>query len=454
MRGNALRWRLGIAAAGLIALALLVGGVGLVLIFDRVLDARTVQELDRAAKLIAGRVVLAPDGALHLPNPPSDPRFASPYGGLYWQVGRERGSGQDGTLRSRSLWDQELLPPDPGGEPSRGLALAGPDGGRLIAVERRLRIGSGDQETGIVILVALDRRELAASRTSYVGLLVPSLVGLGVVLSLAMVLFLRRALRPFRALRDDLRAVHEGRRTTLPTGFPDEVQPLVDDLNRLIAAQGRALERAQAQAGDMAHGLKTPLTVLTAAARREAAAHPGLSAEIEEQALAMSRRVERALARARITAGSGLRRPVCAVAPVVERLVRVLRRLPDGASLDWQLAVPDDLAYPGEEGDLTELLGNLLDNAGKWAHRRVRVSGAEGADGARVVIDDDGPGMSEEAMEGIARGRRWDESKPGTGFGIAISRDIAGETGARLDLGRSDLGGLRVTLIWPAGRTA
>ncbi|WP_232630405.1 ATP-binding protein, partial [Methylobacterium sp. Leaf118] len=155
----------------------------------------------------------------------------------------------------------------------------------------------------------------------------------------------------------------------------------------------------------------------------------------------------RTLARARAVSG-GLRRRACPAAPVAERIVGALRRLPDGEALRWEIALPASLAFPGDEGDLTEILGNLLDNARKWAHRRIVVSGGAEGEAACLVVEDDGPGMSEGAIAGIARGRRWDESRPGTGFGIAIARDLVEATGAEMRLGRSDLGGLRVVLHW------
>ena len=442
MRGRSLRLRLGLAASALIALALALAGIGLVGLFDRVLQIRAAEDLDRTAKFLAGQVVLAPDATPSLTVEPPDPRFRTPYGGLYWQIG---GDGAE-TLRSRSLWDKRLEAPSlpPGTVEDQTLDLVGPDGGRLIAVLRRVGIDKGGDKAPVTIMVAIDRKDLAASRATFLGLLVPSLVALGLVLSLAMVIFVQRALAPFRALRDDLRAVHEGRRTTLPTGFPDEVQPLVDDLNRLIGLQERALLRARTQAGDMAHGLKTPLAVLTALARRVADDHPDLANEVEEQAHAMGRQVERSLVRARIAAVGNLRRRSCMVHPVVDRLVATLRRLPDAASLSWDVVVPETLTYPGDEGDLTEMLGNLLDNARKWAHRRVMVMGS--SDG--LTIEDDGPGMNDEAMSQVARGKRWDEARSGTGFGIAISSDIAEETGALITLAPSKLGGLRVHLDW------
>ncbi|SDO49545.1 Signal transduction histidine kinase [Methylobacterium phyllostachyos] len=449
MSRHSLRLRLGLAAAALIALALLLAGIGLTVILDRVLDTRTADGLDRTAKLIAGRVSLAPDGSPTLSREPPDPRFATPYGGLYWQV--EAGSH---VLRSRSLWDKslklgslDLSRADAAGT----VDTTGPDGGRLIAVVQPLTIGPSGGETELRVIVAEDRRNLAASRTTFLRLLVPALVALFVVLTLAMALFVRRALAPFRVLQADLLAVHAGTRTRLPEHFPDEVRPLVADLNRLLDAQERALIRARDAAADMAHGLKTPLAVLDALARRTEPADPTLSAEIAEQARAMGGQVERALARARIAASGDLRRRSCRVAPVAERLVATMRRLPEGGSLDWVVSVPETLAYPGEEGELMEVLGNLLDNARKWAHRRVRITGAAEPGRQTLALDDDGPGMSTAAIAGIGRGQRWDETRPGTGFGIAIARDVAEAAGAQLVFGRSELGGLRAELTWPGG---
>lgn len=443
---RSLRLRLAVAASCLIALALVLAGLGLVVIFDRVLDARTADDLDRTAKYLAGQVALSPQGAPSIASEPPDPRFAMPYGGLYWQIAGPEGR----AARSRSLWDKGFdgPRPDAGGEAMRVVELAGPDRARLIAVVRHVGLERAGREVPLTVTVAMDRRDLEASRSAYLASLVPSLALLGLVLALAMWVFVQKALAPLQELREDLAAIHRGERATLPVHFPDEVQPLVDDLNRLIAARERALDRARKQAGDMAHGLKTPLAVLSALARRIGDERPDVSRELDEQSMAMSRQVERSLARARVAAGADLRRLVCPVAPVVERLVGTLRRLPDGDSLSWSVSIAPDLAYPAEEGDLTELLGNILDNARKWAHRRVLVSGTRDGSGHLLAVEDDGPGMSPEAMSRIARGQRWDETMPGTGFGIAISSDIARETGAALDLGRSELGGLKVTLGW------
>ncbi|MCJ2024421.1 sensor histidine kinase [Methylobacterium sp. J-067] len=449
MRGNSLRLRLGLAAAALIGLALLLAGFGLTIIFDRVLEARTADELDRAAKLLVGRVGLAPDGAPTLSREPPDPRFATPYGGLYWQIEAPDRK----LLRSRSLWDKQLdLPDDRGGDAATVSDATGPDGGRLIALSRSIEIGgAGGTATRLRVAVAEDRRSLAASRATFLSLLVPSLAALFGALTLAMAVFVHRALAPFRALRADLAAIHAGTRERLPEAFPDEVRPLVSDLNRLLDAQERALVRARAGAADMAHGLKTPLAVLDAVRRGLSAAEPVLAEEIAEQTRAMNGQVERALARARLTERANLQKRVCAVSPVAERLIATMQRLPEGGSLSWDVAIPAGLTYPGDEGELMEVLGNLLDNARKWAHRRVRVTGT--GDGSRgcLSVSDDGPGMSQTALAGLGRGVRWDESRPGTGFGLAIARDVAGAAGARMEFGVGPGGGLEVQVLWNAG---
>ena len=185
MRGRSLRLRLGLAASALITLALALAGLGLVVLFDRVLQIRAAEDLDRTAKFLAGQVVLTPDGMPSLTVDPPDPRFGTPYGGLYWQIG---GDGVE-ALRSRSLWDKRLdVPPlPPGTIEKRTLDLDGPDGCHLIAVSRRVEIDRGADRVPVTIAVAIDQNDLAASRATFLSLLVPALVVLGLALSLAMV---------------------------------------------------------------------------------------------------------------------------------------------------------------------------------------------------------------------------------------------------------------------------
>ncbi|WP_288582910.1 HAMP domain-containing sensor histidine kinase [uncultured Methylobacterium sp.] len=444
MRVGSLRLRLGLAATVLIGLALLLAGFGLTLILDRVLDARTADDLDRTVKLLAGRVGVASDGAPTLSREPPDPRFTTPYGGLYWQVETPDGR----ALRSRSLWDKRLDGLRPADGDARSVVdVVGPEREQLLALSRTIEIGNAG--TKLRITVAEDRRQMAESRATFIRLLVPSLFVLFAVLTLAMTIFVHRALAPFRALRADLAAVHAGTRGRLSGSFPDEVSPLVSDLNRLLDAQERALTRAQASAADMAHGLKTPLAILDALTRQHPDATPALSKEIAEQTRAMTGQVERALTRARLSRTDDLRRRSCPVAPVVEQLVATMRRLPEGDSLVWDLSISDTLTYPGDEGEVMDVLGNLLDNARKWAHRRVTISGEVDGVTASLTVSDDGPGMDKAVLAGLGRGIRLDESRPGTGFGLAIARDVAEAAGAQLTFERRFGGGLTVKVAWP-----
>lgn len=450
---NSLRARLILSAAALVTLALVLTGFGLRVVMDSVLNERTVTELDRLAKDLAGLAEIDANGNVLLRRVPADPRSTGAYGGLYWQLQPDRGA----PLRSRSLWDTELaLPPGTlpvSGSGQRVLDLSGPEGSRLIAVVRQIRILRDGAARELAIVVALDRRELAESRRSFLQLLVPALVGLGLVLVLAMALFVHRALLPFRTLRRDLRALHEGQRDALPNDLPEEVQPLADDLNRLIAMQGAAVSRARTQAGDLAHGLKTPLAILEALARSAAERGDSETArEIEEQAAMMRTQVERVLARARVASAGSVRRERAEAQAVARRLVDVMRRLPTDSPLDWGLDVPAGLHLPVSADDLTEMLGNLLDNARKWSRSRVFLTALAETGSVGLVLDDDGPGMEGNEIAAVERGRRWDEATPGSGFGLAITRDLAEAGGGRLTLSAAPSGGLRAVLSWPARR--
>lgn len=447
MTRGSLRVRLSVAAAGLVALALALGGVGLFLIFDAALDRRTADELNHTAKLLAGGVGFDPAGEITVETPPADPRYATPYGGLYWQI---ESAGKK-PLRSRSLWDRSIaLPRAPDADMAHHATtdLEGFDGRALIAVFRTVRIASAPGKPLVVITVAMDRSQLSASRAMVERLLPVSLGALGLLLALAMAAFVHRALSPFRTLRADLQGVHDGREERLRGAYPSEVQPLVDDLNRLVAQQEDALGRARTQAADMAHGLKTPLAVLDALARRVEDRHPALSAEIDEQSLAMQEQVSRTLARARSATAAGLQKRSTEVTPVLEQLVAAMRRLPGSERISWRLDARDALRYPASEGELLEMLGNLVDNARKWAKGGVAIRVMARAGGGAVAVEDDGPGMAPSEIAAIDRGRRWDEATPGTGFGLAITRDLAASTGGRLRLSAGPQGGLSATIEW------
>ena len=262
----------------------------------------------------------------------------------------------------------------------------------------------------------------------------------------------RRGLASIDQLRARLAAVHQGRERRVEGDYPAEVQPLVTDLNTLLDHRERTVGRALARAGDLAHGLKTPLAVLAHEAdRAEAGGQAELAAGIREQIEAMRRQVDYQLARARAAAAGATPGARCLVGESAEALSRTLRRLHAERGVAVEIDVPADHAVRAERADLDEMLGNLLDNACKWARSRVRL--ASGAAGGRltVEIDDDGPGLEPAMCERVLqRGVRADEAAPGSGLGLAIVGDLVEMYGGSLALARSPLGGLRARLELPA----
>jgi signal transduction histidine kinase len=261
----------------------------------------------------------------------------------------------------------------------------------------------------------------------------------------------RRGLSPVNQLRLRLSNLRDGRTRRVEGDYPSEVQPLVDDLNALLAHQERAVSRARAKAGDLAHGLKTPLAVLAQeAARARAGGHAELASAIDQQVARMQRQVDYHLAQARAAASGSAPGARCAIGDSVDGLVRALQRLHADRPLRIDVAVPADHAAAVERPDLDEMLGNLLDNACKWAGSRVSV--ASSLDGGPLVVhvDDDGTGLDPSMrLKVLQRGVRADEAAPGSGLGLAIVRDLAELYGGSIALTDSPLGGLRATLRLP-----
>jgi signal transduction histidine kinase len=275
---------------------------------------------------------------------------------------------------------------------------------------------------------------------------------LGFVLMAAGVLGLRRGLMPFRRLRERLTAVRVGDNRRVEGAYPSEVQPLIDDLNALLEDRDKAVKRALATAGDLAHGLKTPLALLAQEADRAAAAgNSDLAENIGQQVERMSRQVTYHLARAR-AAASGVRGAApCPVAPCADALVRTLLKLYAGRALDISWNIAPDFGARVQREDLDEILGNLLDNACKWARSRI-VLDARRMDGQLILtLDDDGPGLARDLRSAVLeRGVRIDEGAPGSGLGLAIVRDLAELYGGSVSLDDSRLGGLLARVALPA----
>ena len=258
----------------------------------------------------------------------------------------------------------------------------------------------------------------------------------------------RGAIRPLEAIRRRLADVQKGTVRELPGAYPSEIQPLVDDLNALLAHHERIVTRANARAGDLAHGLKTPLAVLANEAGR--LTDRDLAATITQQVMLMRRQVDYHLAHARAAAAGAPLNAACAVAESVDALCRTMQRLHADRGVRIDVAVDPAHALRVRREDLDEMLGNLLDNACKWASSRVSVTSSRIGDRIAVVVDDDGPGLAPSLREEVLqRGVRADEAAPGSGLGLAIVRDISGLYGGAIALDSSPHGGLRATLTLP-----
>ena len=262
------------------------------------------------------------------------------------------------------------------------------------------------------------------------------------------VLVVRRGLSPFRIMRARLADVRQGRSARLDGEYPTEVGPLVDDLNALLDERERRVARAVAKAGDLAHGLKTPLAVLAQEIERaDAGGQHELAESMRQQVTRMRRQIDSHLAQARVTAAGVATHAQANVADAARALARTMERLHATRALPIDIAVPVDHTVHVAFEDLEEMLGNLLDNACKWARSRVHVSSDAHADRLVINVDDDGPGLDASLHERVLRrGVRADEATPGSGLGLSIVSDLAAAYGGSITLHQSTLGGLRAKL--------
>ena len=302
--------------------------------------------------------------------------------------------------------------------------------------------------TALLLKLSRNHPELAFSGPTWHA----TMIIVGGAFILAGFVLVRKALAPFGVLRAGLSSVRDGRSPKVEGDYPTEVQPLVNDLNALLDERERAVARALTTAGDLAHGLKTPLAVLAQEAEQAAAAgHDDLAMTLRQQVERMRRQVDYHLARARATASSreapGVR---CAVLPSVEGLVRTMRRLHVERELSIDADVSPAHEMRGRREDLEEMLGNLLDNACKWARSRVAISSSIDHDRLVIAVDDDGPGLDPSMRaQVLQRGVRADQRVRGSGLGLAIVSDLAELYGGAVALETSPLGGTRARLELP-----
>jgi signal transduction histidine kinase len=441
---NSLTFRLIVGASLLCGATLLAAYVLISTLFDlhlrRGVDADLIDRLD---DLAAGLETTA-DGGIHLAREPDMPKYDRQLSGQYWQVESE----DTPPIRSRSLWDARL--PRPAADIALGKIslreIKGPRSERLRLAQRTLQFEM--PAPPVTFSVAADLAPMEAAARQFSRILAISLIVLGVGLVSAVVLQVRVGLRPLEGIKATLAAIRAGTVQRLSDDAPTEIAPLARELNALLDHHGSLIDRARGQAGDLAHALKTPLAVLRNEIENEQTPDRKLALE---QITTMTEAVQHHLARAQAAGGARLLGVRADAAHAIEALARTLPRMSDrDIEVEVTLAAKP-LWFAGEAQDLSELLGNLLDNACKWATAKVRIAAARADDRLKVEIGDDGPGIAaDQRALALQRGGRLDERKPGSGLGLTIALDLATLYGGTLTLGQSALGGLKVELDLPA----
>ncbi|MEO1265816.1 MAG: ATP-binding protein [Pseudomonadota bacterium] len=432
-------------AAVLVAVA--IAAIGLTMLFrahvegwiDRTLDAHMSQ-------LISG-IDRGAGGKLSVSQEPADPRFAQPLSGMYWEV-VVVGTGQ--VFRSRSLWDYEIKLPPVTRSSGRLVhhKLAGPQGEALYALQRRVilpeRLGGRPAQ----FAVAINDTEVQRAVWEFATILVPCLLLIGGLLACAALFQVHVGLSPLERVEDRLMAIQRGAADKLGDAWPEEIRPLVREIDGLLTAQEQRITKARSRAADLAHGLKTPLQVLRSESRSLAAKGERESAAtVEQMTQTMSRHVERQMVRARL--GNTGAYVEAHLASAVAKVMEIVKRSPAGASLAWDVKISQALKARIDPDDLIEALGNVLENAARYGRGSIKIVARRRGDVIALTISDDGPGI-EPAAIGCAtqRGVRLDSSSSGAGLGLAIVDDIVEAWGGSLEL-KNAKPGLIVELALP-----
>lgn len=433
--------RMILTAAAWITILLIGGGAAL----DRVLTNSVEQNFDTQIEYVLTAMIasaeIGPDGEIRMNRPLGDQRFLEPNSGLYWQI-----TGKDAMpFPSRSLWDRALNPP--AGHNDQAVHFRNsnefPEEPLRIA-ERSIKLP--DSDVAWTFMVAQSRNNLDAQIQELRSVLVTSffLLALGLIILAALQTFY--GLWPLRAVRMAIAQMRSGKESRVTDALPDEVMPMVNELNALLDYNEKQAEESRRHAGNLAHALKTPLTVIMNSATLKA---PDISETVIREVTTMRRQVDHHLARARAVGRRGHSQSRAVVWSSLESVERAVGRLYVHVRLD--MAGDKTVAARVERQDLDEMLGNLIENAAKYGGGSVFVTVQNACDFVEIVIEDDGQGIPESERERLFdRGARLDTGKPGTGLGLAIVRDVVEIYGGNVALEKSeDLGGLSVRLSLP-----
>jgi signal transduction histidine kinase len=457
MRVNSLALRLFVSATAVTVVILLITGVVLSSLYrdgaERSFDRRLGVYL---RTLVAD--VAAPEEGEKVAQSLGEPLFELPLSGWYWQV-TKLSTPKPEVRASRSLWDAGLprledMGVQTAADGTRKRYVPGPEEQRLRLIERTVDLGD---EGRYLVAVAGDALEIDEETQGFDRAITLTFGALAVILVITTMFQVRFGLAPLKRISAGLAAIRGGTAERLEGRFPDEIAPLARETNALIEANREIVERARTHVGNLAHALKTPLSVIVNEAT--ARGDDPLAAKVREQAALMRDQVQRHLERARIAARATVVGTVTEVEPVVTALARTLEKIHRERGVVIDIEAPRDTRFRGERQELEEMVGNLVDNACKWANSRVAIEvlpergeAGEGEATLRVIVDDDGTGLTPAQREQVQarRGNRLDETKPGSGLGLSIVADLAALYGGALTLSTAPIGGLRAELVLPA----
>jgi signal transduction histidine kinase len=453
MRASSLALRLFVSATAWTVVILLATGIILSSIYRNAVERSFDRRLGVYLRTLVADVV-APEQSADRAEPTlGEPLFDLPLSGWYWQVTR-LGAAKPEVRSSRSLWDSNLPPLDEseapvGADGTRHAYVMGPEDQRLRLVERNVDLG---EDGRYLIAVAGDPQEIDDETRSFDQALIITFGALTLVLIFITMFQVRFGLAPLKRISESLAAIRAGTAQRLEGRFPVEIEPLARETNALLDANREIVERARTHVGNLAHALKTPLSVIV----NEAATRGDdpLAAKVSEQTNIMRDQIAHHLERARLAARLEVVGSITDVVPVVTALTRTMEKInqPRGIAID--LDAPAPVRFRGERQDLEEMIGNLVDNACKWAQSRVSVEVVPDAGAlpmVRIIVDDDGPGLTPAQRDQVARrGRRLDETKPGSGLGLSIVLELSTLYGGSLTLSTAPIGGLRAELVLPA----
>lgn len=449
---HSLRARLLLGTLLWISIALVITGTVLTALFQTHATKQFDQELHTYLIQLVANLDVSADGKAFLKAQPAEPRFNQPLSGLYWQVSDNH---HQDVLRSRSLWDSTLdvLPELDQHGKQRVRTTVGPNAESVRLLEQVVKLSESPGKVWR-FSVASETKNLDQAIQDWIRLLVIFLGILLLTLILAAIAQVILALTPLRNLQQALIMLSAGRTKRLEGNFPAEVQPLVQEFNKVLDHHDSMIAKAQNRAGDFAHAMKTPLTVLANAATAELQKKippSELAILLNEQIELLKNQVGQQLLRARSDAVSFQSHIQTPIAPIIEQIIRVIKKIRIDRNLDFVVAQEDlAIVFPIDKNTLQEILGNLLDNASKWAHSTVRTKIYSENQQLYIVVEDDGKGVAEDQLEKIMqRGIRADEREPGSGLGLSIVSELCAVYGGELILFTSELGGLGAKISLP-----